>query len=146
MNDDEFLPGLGTRDVPYLDLLGVKPVRRDNGDYEFRMKVEHQHLRPYGIIHGGAIASLLDTALGMSVGIAADVGMHMVTVQLNINYIRPTWEGEEIIAHGELQHKGGKTAVARGEVRTVDGTLIATASGTFMYLPMPKGAVMEKKD
>jgi hypothetical protein len=40
------------------------------------------------------------------------------------------------------------TAVSRGEIRTGDGALVAAASGTFMYLPIPSGTkpMMEKRD
>ena len=40
------------------------------------------------------------------------------------------------------------TAVLAGEVRTADGRLVAAATGTFMFLPVPGGAkpVMEKRD
>ncbi|QDU80649.1 Acyl-coenzyme A thioesterase PaaI [Polystyrenella longa] len=142
--NDESLPGLGTRDVPFLDLLGARPVKREDGTYELHLKIERKHLRPHGIVHGGVTASLLDTALGLTAGAAADTDHHMVTVQLNINYIRPTWEGEDVIARGELQHRGSKTAVVRGELRNADNQLIATATGTFMYLPLPKGTKVEK--
>ncbi|MEZ6044856.1 MAG: PaaI family thioesterase [Planctomycetaceae bacterium] len=143
---DKHVSGIGGRVVPFLDHLHVKPTRNEDGSVEFHLKVEHQHLRPLGIIHGGVIASMLDTALGQVVGATAKEDQHVVTVQLNINYIRPTWEGEEIIARGELQHRGTQTAVSRGEIRSSDNQLIATATGTFMFLPVPKSGKMEKTE
>ncbi len=139
------IPGLGNAVVPFLQHLDVRPIRLEDGSFEFYLKVDQHHLRPYGIIHGGVVASLLDTSLGQTAGAAAGEKCHVVTVQLNINYIRPTWEGEEVIARAELQHQGRKTAVCRGELRTLDDKLIATATGTFMYLPAPAGSKIVKE-
>jgi uncharacterized protein (TIGR00369 family) len=65
---------------------------------------------------------------------------YLVTAQMNINYIRPAWEGETLFAIGEVLHAGAQTFVTRAEVRTSDDKLIATGSATFMQVPHPKGA------
>ena len=61
---------------------------------------------------------------------------------------RPAWLGERLIAIGEVRHAGQMTSVSRGEVRNAAGALIASATGTFMYLPVPGGPkpVMEQRD
>src|SRR5262249_57706259 len=96
-----------------------------------------EDLRTVGILHGGVTATLLDTVLGMASGTTAPEDHYVVTVQLNVNFIRPVWEGESLVATGEVIHFGRQTAVARGEVRTSGGVLAASGSGTFMYLPHP---------
>jgi uncharacterized protein (TIGR00369 family) len=120
--------------MAFLDLLRIKPVELASGLGRIEVTVSAQHLRNLGIMHGGMLATLLDSALGMAAGSLASADQFVVTVQLNINFIRPAWEGEHLVATGEVQHAGQQTAVARGEVRTDKGVLVGTGSGTYMFL------------
>src|SRR4051794_9882979 len=132
----------------YVQLLKVRPAGMDRGTATFECAVDETHARTMGIAHGGLVASLLDCALGCASWTLAPPKNHVVTVQLNINYIRPAWLGEKLVAKGEVRHAGQMTAVSRGEVRTAEGALVASATGTFMYLPLPDGKepTMEKRD
>lgn len=140
--------GIGGMRAPFMELLDARPIRREEGQVAFELLVQERHLRTLGIVHGGVTAALLDSALGFAAGTTAPPGHHVVTMQLNINYIRPAWDGERLIASGEVRHAGRQTAVARGEIRTAAGVLVASASGTFMYLPLPEGktSAMPKHD
>lgn len=132
----------------FLDRLKIHPVAIEKGEATFEVTVDETHLRTMGIAHGGLVAALLDSALGCACWTLAPPAHHLVTVQLNINYIRPAWLGEKLACRSEIRHAGQMTAVARGEVRTAQGALVASASGTFMFLPIPSGPkpVMEKRD
>ena len=114
----------------FVERLGVR------SDEEGRLVVRlgPEHLRSLGIAHGGFVATLLDSVMGRDAGKQAPAGHYVVTAQLNVNYIRPAWEGETLLASAQLRHKGRKTAVAQGEVRTASGALVATASATFLYV------------
>ena len=96
-----------------------------------------QHLRTHGILHGGVVATLLDTAMGRAVSTLCRDDQSAVTAQLNVNFIRPVWLGETLTITGEVQHSGRQTAVTRGEIRTAAGVLVATGSGTFMFVARP---------
>ena len=104
------------------------------------MTVEERHLRTLGILHGGVTTTLLDTAMGMAVGTLTPPGHFVVTVQLNANFIRPAWDGETLVATGHVRHGGQQTAVASGEIHTADNILVATGSGTFMFVPKSESA------
>jgi acyl-CoA thioesterase len=125
------------RHVPFLELLEIRPVSAGPGRAEFEMTVAERHLRTLGLLHGGVMAAFLDTALGYAAVTTAPEQHYVVTMQLNANFIRPAWRGETLRAVGEIVHTGRQTAVARGEVRTADGKLVAAGSATFMYLPQP---------
>ena len=137
--------GVGGSRAPFMEILGARPIRKEHGDVAFELVVEERHLRTLGIVHGGVTAALLDCALGFAAGTTAPPGHHVVTVQLSLNYIRPAWQGEKLIATGEVRHAGKLTAVSRGELRTAEGALVASATGTFMYLPIPAGREHEMK-
>jgi acyl-CoA thioesterase len=135
--------GIGGSRAPFMEVLGARPIKKDRGDVAFELVVEERHLRTLGIVHGGVTAAMLDTALGFAAGTTAPEGHHVVTVQLSLNFIRPAWRGERLIATGEVRHAGKMTAVARGELRTSEGALVASGTGTFMYLPLPSGTDRE---
>jgi acyl-CoA thioesterase len=123
------------RQVPFLDLLGVRLIHLSQGGCRLELVVLRQHLRSHGIIHGGVVATLLDTAMGLVASRSAPLGQQVVTVQLNAHFIRPALEGETLVATGELKHSGRQTAVACGEVHTAKGVLVASGSATFMHRP-----------
>lgn len=129
--------------MPFLDLLDIRPVSAQPGRAEFEMTVDDHHLRTLGLLHGGVTATLLDTAMGYSAVTTAPEKHYVLTVQLNANYIRPAWHGETLRASGEIVHTGRQTAVARGEIRTSDGKLVAAGSATFMYVPHPSDGTAE---
>jgi uncharacterized protein (TIGR00369 family) len=121
--------------APFLDLLQTGPIEAGDGKARLELAVRQQHLRPLGIMHGGVVAALLDTVIGVAAFSQAPADHYAVTVQLNVNFIRPAWEGETLLATGEVLHTGRQTAVGRGEVRNAAGILVASGSATCMYLP-----------
>lgn len=119
---------------PFLKLLDVRLLHRDVGVAEMGVTITDKHLRSRGIMHGGVGASLLDSAMGVAVSTKTPAGHITVTAQLSVNYIRPAWLGEELRITADLSHCGKQTAVARGELRTLDGVLVALSTGTFLFV------------
>jgi acyl-CoA thioesterase len=119
---------------PFLSSLGVEVVERLDGRAVLRLKVDERHLRTRGIAHGGLLSTLLDTAMGIAVSTGTPDGSFAVTAQLNVNFVRPAWDGEVLETTGLVCHRGQQTAVAQGETRTAKGVLVALSSGTFSYV------------
>ncbi len=124
------------RQGPFLDLLGMKPELIARGRVRVVYEVRHDHLRSRSIVHGGVLATLMDTALGFAASSLAPQGFDVVTAQLNVNFIRPAREGEILVAHAEVKHGGRKTAVVWAEASTQAGELVVTGSATLMYIPI----------
>ena len=122
---------------PFLEGLRAEPVSSETGRATWRLIVAEQHLRTHGILHGGVVATLLDTAMGRAVSTVCRDDQGCVTAQLNVNFLRPAWSGETLTITGEVQHSGRQTAVTRGEIRTSAGVLVATGTGTFMFVARP---------
>jgi len=125
------------RHVPLLAHLDIRAVDAQRGRAVFEMTVDEKHLRTLGLMHGGVTATLLDTAMGYAAVTVAPEDRQVVTVQLNLNYVRPAWKSERLVATGEIRHSGRQTAVAHGELRTADGTLVASGSATMMFVELP---------
>jgi acyl-CoA thioesterase len=136
------------RASPFLAQLGASLAERSDGHARLELTVEDSHLRTRGIAHGGVIASLLDTAMGVAVSTKTPEGCFPVTAQLNVNFIRPAWNGEKLAILGDVRHSGRTTAVAMGEIRTDSGVLVATSSGTFTFVtdPNPKSELLAQKE
>lgn len=120
---------------PFAQLLEMQNLKREPGKAQCELLIGNKHLRSLNMLHGGVTATLLDSMMGAAAGTTAPDQHFVVTVQLNVNYIRPAWHGEQIITKGEVIHSGEKTAVARGEIYTSTEELVASGSGTFMYIP-----------
>ena len=118
---------------PLMDALGVR-VSLEDGRPVIRMTVDDRHLRSHGIAHGGFLCTVLDTALGAAAyETLEDEGVELVTAQLNVNFIRPVWSGEEILASAEVVHAGRQTMVVRGQIALAkDESPVMSGSGTFM--------------
>ena len=121
----------------FWEMLGMQPLPpgRPGGPSRVGLQVDSRHLRTLGLMHGGVAASLLDSFLGRAAFETSPPGHHVVTIQLNVHFIRAARAGDRLIADGSIEHSGRRTAVVRGEIRTEGGLLIASGSGTFMHLP-----------
>ena len=122
---------------PLLDLLNMRSESVSPGRSRIVYEVGAEHLRSRGIAHGGIIATLMDTALGLAASSKAPDGLDVVTAQISVNFIRPAWAGERLVASAEVRHSGRKTAVVTGEIHTEGGSLVATGSATLVFVPGP---------
>ncbi|WP_435006662.1 PaaI family thioesterase [Tundrisphaera lichenicola] len=130
MLNDDFSKHESGRPRHFLESLGVKA----DGEGRLILEVAETHLRSLGLVHGGVIATLLDSVMGMAAARSSPVEHYLVTAQLNVNFIRPALDGETLIAFADVRHVGRRTAVAQGEIRTDSGSLVATSSATFVYV------------
>lgn len=111
------------------------------GHVTYRMLVKQAHLATPKAAHGGAVAALIDAALGVA-ALSAVCEQHRVvaTVSLNVNYLSPAFLGRELIAEARVIRKGNRILFTETEVTTADGTLVAKASATMNAYPMEKAA------
>ena len=129
--------------MPLLETLSIRHVESADGRAVFTITVEEKHCRTMGLLHGGVTATLLDTCMGYAAVSVAPPGHYVVTVQLNVNFTRPVKLGDTLRAEGTIQHRGGTTAVSRGQLLDADGKLAAAGTATFMFLPRPDDVAEE---
>jgi len=98
-----------------------------------------QHLNPLGTIHGGWVATLLDSALGCSVHTLMPPGRSYTTAELSVNYVKGlTPRVTRVRAEGKVIHCGRQLATAEARLVGPDGTLYAHATTTCLVFEMPK--------
>ena len=114
---------------PYIKLLGIRIIKVDDGQAELSMPVvADKHTNLYHVAHGGALASLADTAMGIA---CAATGKQVVTLEMNMNFIKSAVPQSEIRGMGRIIHNGKSTMIAEGEIIDSHNTLIAKMRGTF---------------
>jgi uncharacterized protein (TIGR00369 family) len=97
--------------------------------------VEPAHFNPHGVLHGGVVMALLDTAMGHAISEAVvPQGRFNAAAQLNINFLLPIRSGT-IHARGTIVKLGKRTAVAEGRAVDDSGALVALATSTHTLLP-----------
>jgi acyl-CoA thioesterase len=89
------------------------------------------HVNVQGLVHGGSLALLADTAMGLAVRTQLPEGRPHVTVQLGVQYLRPAPSGTPVIATGRTTKVGRTLAFAMADVTADGGSLIATATATI---------------
>lgn len=93
------------------------------------------HYNPLGTVHGGWIATLLDSAVGCAVHTSMEAGRSYTTLELKVNYVKALTERVPLVrAIGEVIHRGGRIATAEGRLVGPDGTLFAHATTTCLFL------------
>ncbi len=117
-------------------ILQLEDPMFENGHSELTMVVRKELLRPHGLLHGGVCVALIDCAIGLAAYSLCPEGFDTLAAQLNVNFTRPAKEGDRLTATADVQHLGSKTTVATCKVHNQSDDLIATASGTSMFVPL----------
>jgi len=120
---------------PAAALLGMQLDEVTQGRTVFSMFADEIHENPMGTMHGGIVATLVDTAMGcaLSSRLPADAGF--TTLELKTNYVRAITQATgRIYAEGTVLHSGGRVAMTEARVHDSTGTLYAHATSTCMIL------------
>ena len=100
-----------------------------------------RHLNPLGTVHGGWIATLLDSALGCAIHTLMPPGRSYTTAELGVNYVKAvTPKVQRVRAEGKVIHCGRQLATAEARVVGPDGTLYAHATTTCLVFELARKA------
>jgi uncharacterized protein (TIGR00369 family) len=112
--------------------IGITAVTATDGEARAELQVESRHLNPAGTVHGGVMATLVDTAMGAAVRSTTDDGEVAATIQLTIAYLRPGREGL-LTVNARVGKQGEHVLVCEAEVEQ-DGQTLIEALATFAAL------------
>lgn len=123
--------------APISALMSIEPLAVDEGRVSFAATPGEQHLNPIGVVHGGLVLALLDSAMGCAVHTTLPAGTGYTTVEIKTNFVRAVRpDAARIVATGTVVHRGGRVATADGRVvREGDGKLVAHGTTTCLILP-----------
>ena len=127
---------------PYFELLSMKIVDVGLGFSALEIDLAQKHLQPFGFVHGGVFASIINAAAFWAVFYEIeDQNTGATTVDLKLNYLAPAVSGK-LIAKGR-QIKLGKTlGYAEAKVTAENGKILAHGTSTLILLP-GKGLAMD---
>lgn len=111
-------------------------VKAARGRVVLRMRVADRHRQIYGVVHGGVLAALADTAGGLATYMALPRGRRAATVELKINYLEGIEKGV-VNADARVVRLGRHIAVVDCNLRSDKGRLVAKSLMTFFVGPFP---------
>jgi uncharacterized protein (TIGR00369 family) len=118
---------------PVLDLIGPLYLRRDGGT-TLALQAQDKHCNSRGVVHGGILATLADTALGYALLLDDPGSAGVATVNLSLDYAAAAQRGDWLQAEVQVQRRGRRLAFANCYL-TVEGRPVVRASGVFQMIP-----------
>ncbi len=115
-----------------LDLIQSSP-----GAAEMVLEVKASHLNAVGVLHGGAVFTLVDSSMACAIMETLKEGETCVSVEIKVNNVAPVRDGT-IVARSTIGHRGKTLVHLETDVRTTHGRLVAKGLGTF-FIRAPHG-------
>ena len=111
---------------------GLLIKKISESEFHFKTKITSNHLNRAGITHGGYIASIIDAGCGSAAHRSVE-NNPCVTIALDIKFITPTKEGDEIFGTATISKKTKSMIFLICDLEC-SGKIIATASGVWKIL------------
>ena len=120
--------------LPQGKALALKILRVSRGEVDMEMPYDEKLVGDpgTGVIHGGAVSTLMDTCCGAAVMAHPKSGHATATIGLRLDYMRPARPGQAIVARATCHRITRSVAFVRAEAFDDDADApVATATGTF---------------
>ncbi|MEV0358502.1 PaaI family thioesterase [Nocardia sp. NPDC050697] len=115
--------------------LGIRLEAAGDGHTRYYLDPNPATLNAMFTVHGGVLATLMDTAMGSAVFTRLGDGVAYTTLELKLNFIRSvTLDGSRLTCEANAVHVGRRTATAEGRITDAAGKLIAHGSTTILVL------------
>ena len=122
--------------APFGKHLGIEILEAKEGVARLKMPYRHELTNPAGNLHGGAIATVADSAMAVAIGSILGSPARHFTVKLEMRYKAAVTDGV-IIAEAKVSQRKQRLFLGEAVVTNGDGQIIATATGTFMVRDYP---------
>jgi acyl-CoA thioesterase len=120
--------GHAMSDHGFSGTLGLQHLEDQGDDISVvALDAEERHLNPHGTVHGGAIATLCDSAMGAAVATGENAP---VTIELTVTYLEPVPQGR-VVAKARVRRRGSRITIVEADVTDHEGNDVAHAIGTF---------------
>jgi len=119
--------------VPYAKLIGLELGQMKPGEANLHLNIRDELKQNQGVVHGGAVASLIDTAAAFAVVTRLEPGERVTTTDLTIYYLRPITSGR-LTATARIVRGGRRLFVLTVQVTNDHEVLVATAVTGYIKL------------
>ncbi len=130
------------RNNSYLQHIGIVRCVPQEGDSQTELVVKPYHMNRSGLMHGGAIFSLVDSCMAGAMAKYLVPPQFCATIECKINYLKAV-RGGTLLSTSRVVQSGGRLAVIETDVRDSENGLIARALATYMVMT-PKGTPKDK--
>jgi uncharacterized protein (TIGR00369 family) len=138
MSGLEFAKGLASGALPlntFAQTLGYDVVEAESGRVVITLHPTDAHLNPWGTVHGGLTATLLDSCMGLAIHSTLEKGTGSTTLEFKISLVRPiTPETGQIRAEGKVINCGRRVGTAEGRLTDAKGRLLAHGTTTCFII------------
>ncbi len=118
---------------PIADLLHIRHVQVGEGRALYALDVQPDLLNPNGVLHGGAVYTMVDYSMGAATMSVLGPGQFCATIEIKMSYLASV-RGGKLRAETEVVKKGRHIVFLESNVRDDSGKLVATATGSFMII------------
>ncbi|MCI4566619.1 PaaI family thioesterase [Lysobacter sp. CFH 32150] len=122
------------RTASYPHLIGMTLTAMDFDSCRIELELGERHMQPFGIVHGGVLATLIDTATFWAGFMRLPEDAGLVNVDLKLNYLKTVTRGH-LRAEGRCLRAGRQISYTEASVFDEAGELIAHGTSTLMALP-----------
>jgi uncharacterized protein (TIGR00369 family) len=119
--------------VPFAQLIGIELGELERGAATLHMNVRDDLKQNRGVVHGGATASLIDSATAFAILTVLEPYETTTTIDLTIHYLRPLTSGKAT-AHARILRAGRRLIVVTADVLDDAGNIVATALTSYLKL------------
>lgn len=119
--------------VPMYKLIGMEVMEVRPGYSRFRLPFRKELTQPLGVMHGGALAAVADSAVAIALWGLLGADKIFTTIEMKVNFIAPVSSGE-VIAEGNIIHCGRRTAIGDVTLKQ-DDRLVGKCIATYIILP-----------
>ena len=119
---------------PIAELVGLRPESLADGELSFRCRPDESFYNPVGIVHGGLLCTLLDSATASAVHSTLPAGVAFTTIELKVSYLRAVRAGQDLLVTGRVTKRGRRVSFAEAEAVDEAGKLVASATSSILLV------------
>lgn len=127
---------------PFAELVGLKIDKLAENYCRLKLLLEEKCVNYSGIIHGGVIATMSDTCMGITL---RTVGLKPLTAELTINFLSSPRVGDELTAEGWIIHRGNTLILTECRIKSSDNIDVARGRGIFVSRRLLKSGEAKQK-
>jgi uncharacterized protein (TIGR00369 family) len=117
---------------PIAEMASSRLISVGEGEAVFRCRPDDSWLNPLGLVHGGLLCTLLDSAMGVAVQSTQPVGRGYATIELKVSFLKPlAFDGSDIEARGRVLRVGRRIAYAEAHAYDAEGVLVGHATSSL---------------
>ena len=117
-------------DQGFTNHVGAQVDEAEDGRAVVTLDAADHHANRHGTVHGGALATLVDVAMGAAVFSQFNGEQAPVTIEMKVTYLEPAKVGR-LTATAQVRRAGKRITIVETEVTAQDGDVVAHGIGTF---------------